>query len=748
METTGNHSSLATVVDGSPRRNGELQQLLRLFLLSVFLLYMEILLIRWISTEIRVFAYINNLPLIACFFGMGLGCMLTGRRWLRFWLTLPLLASLVAVVVAPKFFGLDVYTRMTQLLGDFNDMAMWTWVAKQPRGPQSVTVSLVALLALVAIFVLISMTFVPGGALLGRLFDSLPRRIVAYSVNVAGSVVGIWCFSLTGYLATPPWIWFAFAAILVLPILARPRERWIWLATAVFIVSVNAWLPTPAVLEIWSPYQKLQFSPRNQVLSDGTSVATGFVVGVNGTFFQHAVNLDPKFLMSHPDLWPGQEALDYSSYNLAYRFCATPKRVLVVGSGTGNDVAAALRNGAQSIDAVEIDPEVLDLGRRFHPERPYDNPKVTVYIDDARSFFRKTKKRYDLIVFGTLDSHALTSSFSNIRLDNYVYTVDALREARSLLADHGVMWVVFAVESRFIADRIDRMLDLAFGFQPLTFHHTHFMPYPHAGGGTTFVIDRDNTMRARVASDSRLEGIVSLNRVNLSEGSVEEATDDWPYLYLKDRRIPTLHLLVMSVLVIVVGVFSRPIAGGIRQMPMTYFFLGAGFLLIEVQSISRMALLFGTTWIVNSIVITGVLVMILLANVVATILGPARSVGPLYVGLFGVLLVSSVFPMHRLLAIGPILRGVVSSAVMSAPIFFAGLIFISLFREEARPHAALASNLLGAIVGGFAQSLSFVFGINALGACGMVFYGLAFFFGRQRSPGTNGTVLEESAGDL
>src|SRR5919204_624219 len=46
---------------------------LRLFLLSFLILFLEVVLIRWVSTEIRVFAYIKNLPLLASFLGLGLG---------------------------------------------------------------------------------------------------------------------------------------------------------------------------------------------------------------------------------------------------------------------------------------------------------------------------------------------------------------------------------------------------------------------------------------------------------------------------------------------------------------------------------------------------------------------------------------------------------------------------------------------------------------------------------------------------
>jgi protein-L-isoaspartate O-methyltransferase len=63
--------------------------------------------------------------------------------------------------------------------------------------------------------------------------------------------------------------------------------------------------------------------------------------------------------------------------------------VLIIGAGSGNDVQAALSHGAKRIDAVEIDPVLYEIGRADHPDRPYDDPRVTIHLDDGRSFARK-----------------------------------------------------------------------------------------------------------------------------------------------------------------------------------------------------------------------------------------------------------------------------------------------------------------------------------------------------------------------
>ena len=53
---------------------------INLFLISFLILFLEIAIVRWISTEIRIFAYLNNLVLLACFLGIGLGCYFSDRK--------------------------------------------------------------------------------------------------------------------------------------------------------------------------------------------------------------------------------------------------------------------------------------------------------------------------------------------------------------------------------------------------------------------------------------------------------------------------------------------------------------------------------------------------------------------------------------------------------------------------------------------------------------------------------------------
>jgi len=697
------------------------------------------LMIRWISSEIRIFAYFKNLTLIACFFGLGLGCLVGASPHgnapgkfarLRFWWTFPMLFGLCAAVTIPRRLGYDPYRTLTAFLGRFNEMPLWTWGSAQSLSPGT----WFSLALLVVLFLWITILFVPAGRLLGLWMEQAPNKFRAYSVNVLGSLVGIGWFTVVSFLALPPVVWFVTTLLPACALVVGRREHAIaFLGTAAMAVLFLLTAPSGEVVH-WSPYQKLAVSPLTLRAQNGPNVPAGYLVRVNETFYQRISNFDKEYLARNQGLFPEATDSDYLGYNVPYRIVGAPERVLIVGAGTGNDVAAALRNGARHVDAVEIDPEIVAIGRALHPEEPYNDPRVTVHLDDARSFFNHTHQRYDLIVFGALDSHALSSSLSNIRLDNYVYTVESFAAARGLLEDDGLMVVVFSAEREFILQRLKGMLARAFGHQPLYFLNLEIRALGPAGGGPTLLIDRCNSVVERIENgNEQLRRAVLDRRFDLDETAVSPATDDWPYLYLERRTIPQLYFAVMGALVVVALLLVRPFLGDLRGLDAHFFLLGAAFLLVEVQGISKMALLFGTTWLVNAIVLGAIMVMILLANAVAPRLQP-RHLPWAYGALFASLLLSYAWPAASLLALSGATKVVASGALLTLPVFFAGLIFVTTFAACKHPGEALGANLFGALLGGALESASFVIGVGALALLAIALYAgsLATLLARRR----------------
>jgi len=154
------------------------------------------------------------------------------------------------------------------------------------------------------------------------------------------------------------------------------------------------------------------------------------------------------------------------------------------------------------------------------------------------------------------------------------------------------------------------------------------------------------------------------------------------------------------------------------------FCLGAGFMLVETKAVVHMALLFGSTWIVNSVVFTAILLMILAANYAVLVLRPQR-LGPWYLCLLVALFVNWAVPLDTFLVggFGAMVFG--SCLLLFAPIFFAGVVFAVSFRDTATPDQVLGANVAGSIVGGLAENTSMLLGFKHVVLVAALFYGAA-----------------------
>ncbi|MBA4395011.1 MAG: hypothetical protein C0407_15770, partial [Desulfobacca sp.] len=474
-------------------------------------------------------------------------------------------------------------------------------------------------------------------------------------------------------------------------------------------------------LTLWSPYQKLDVSP-NQFMG----LQNGFIVNVNNVGYMTLLDLSDGFLKKIPGLDPAP-IRKFNQYELPYAFAERRDSVLIVGAGGGNDAAGALRKGAKAIDAVEIDPGIILLGQALHPEQPYQQDRVKVHIDDARSFMKKTPKKYDVIAFGLLDSHTIASNYNNTRLDHYVYTEESFQEARKLLKEDGILSVTFATQTEWIGNRIYNLIKKNFGEVPYVFA-VQIPGKNYVWGGTMFLTGKNlESLKKRVESDSELKAFVSNNRIPFS-GPVRLTTDDWPYLYIEKAAIPRMILLIMGLLLILFLLAGKLLfTAESGKMNLHFFFLGCAFLLLEFQNVSKAALLFGSTWIVNSYIISSILILILLANWVVSHFKVRKRL-PFY-GLLGMAVLLQVFiPLDIFNDFGFWSKTVLASLFLNLPIFFAGIIFILSFRDAPLKDRALGSNLIGAAFGGLLESLSFIFGIKALLLLVLVLYGLSYLF--------------------
>jgi len=680
----------------------------QLILLSLLGMFFEMMIIRWVSSEIRIFAFFKNFVLVACFFGFGLGCYFSKLRINLIALLMPLV-SLCLLIKVPWVGLRRMIAILPMFLGSSSEVSIWG----VPSAPASWPLMFAAILITVPIFGLLIFAFVPIGQLVGWLLENAPNGIRSYSINVLASLAGIALYALLCFANTQPVVWFfVFAALLVLSLWKVPRLRWTAAAMCALCLAVVMIPATDHAATYWSPYQKLTIRP----VVDGGEIVS-YELNTNDSWYQRIVNLNPQFISRHPWLLDGQP-IEWNSYNLPYRFSPLPKSALVLGAGTGNDVAAALRNGAQHVTAVEIDPLILSLGRRLHFEKPYDSPRVSVVIDDARSYIQTSHEQFDLIIFSLLDSHTTSSNFSNIRIDNYVYTVEALQSAKKLLGPDGLFIVKFAVASPWIAGRLQGLLAKVFDQTPLQIQSETIYGTP----GRFFIVGSHQKLDAALRDPATIEFVHKNSEFEVANASL--TTDDWPYFYQREPGIP-LSVIVVSVLVVAVGFwFVARTGDGKLRLHWHFFFLGAGFLLMEVQAISKIALLFGTTWMVNSIVVAALLLLIVAANATVSRF-PSIPLALAYAGIVVTAAVGYFIPMQRLFFPNPFLKALIALAVLCLPVYFAGIIFTRSFAGVGFNSEALGSNLLGALVGGILESISFWTGLRALLLISVALYALS-----------------------
>ena len=670
----------------------------RLFLTSMAILFVELLLIRWIPANVIYVGYFSNFILIASFLGIGLG-ILFGRAWgsssispfalLLFGVVVLVLRAQLNIRIDPEdqiFFGLE-YSNSA----DTNFLVL-----------PLVMLLVVGLMATLAL---------P----LGGLLRSMPP-LRAYAVDIAGSLAGIAGFGILSALGFEPIAWFAVAAVL-LSLLALARGITVWSAvSAAAMVGVLVLIGAEAArLDIWSPYYRVSTYDRAElkVSARPGSADDPAYIHVNGIGLEALVAADDvagTVLHRRIYEWLPDRTFD---------------RVLVIGAGTGNDVGLALMRGSQHVDAVEIDPVIAQIGRDFQPGRPYSDPRVTVHVDDGRAFLRRATEKYDLIVYGLPDSLTLVTSTANVRLESFLFTEESFRAARDHLAANGVFVMYNAYREPWLVAKLQSMMADAFGHEPIL-----WTPGSDVAHASRAVIAAGPGVVEAVAS-GRIGAEV--DEVPAIEGAPPTAaTDDWPFLYLRNPGIATYYLAALAVLLLF-AVVAVAAASRVTKMPLRrgfsphFFVLGIAFLLLETRSLVTFSLLFGTTWSVNALVFFAILLSVLVSIGISARF-PARRPALLYVGLFATLALAWLLPPEQLLFDPPALRYAVASAVAFAPIVFANLIFANSFRDTTKADMAFASNLIGAVVGGALEYVALLTGYRALLVVVALLYVAAYVF--------------------
>ena len=711
------------------------RQAIRLFAVGFLVLFLELACIRWFATYVIFLQFFTNVILIASFLGMSCGCLAAQRQqeWLRYFPLIGLGTVVAALAISA------IYHFWSGLVIDVGSQrsAQEVFFGTEYGNPD-VASFVVPIEAIAAIFfVLVALMFVGLGQVMGRAFDTYPNRVLGYTLNIGGSLAGILVFSALAFLKAPPVVWFLICCAGIAYLLyqegALDRVRLTALLALVVLVGMPGdWLRDDGHVRRWSPYYMVDHETNTgfiKVNAIGHQQMAPFSVGGSTYSLIH-------LLQQHSGGKPFQD-------------------MLVIGAGSGNDIAHALKFGTQRIDAVEIDPVIQDIGRRYHPDQPYSDPRVVPHLDDGRHFLRTTDQKYDLVVYALVDSLILHSGYANIRLESYLFTQQAFDDIRRVLKPGGVFVTYNFFRQGWIVERIAAMMTETFGCAPTVLS----LPYQEKLSasfleGFTIIIGGCNPHIPEAFATKKNFWLDPVPPHNLAiDGFAEKpelvradhydelqriaptavtqradalsTSDDWPFLYLHGRLIPDLtirSIVLLGVLGLGMVYFFMP--RGRIALDSRMFFLGAAFMLLETRAVAQMALLFGSTWLVNSSVFFTILLLILLANLYVV---KARSINLRwhYLGLSAFLLAGAFVPLDVFLNGGVLWRYLAPCFLALSPVFFAGVIFARSFQNSSQPEFAFGSNIAGAVVGGLAESVSMLVGFQHMLLLALLLYGLS-----------------------
>jgi predicted membrane-bound spermidine synthase len=276
-------------------------------------------------------------------------------------------------------------------------------------------------------------------AIIGLMYLLLPERILVV-VSLAGVV----------------------AAWLAVRELQLPNERRVHAALGVIVLVLLA--SAPHVRLTYSPYkglaQTLHIKGSEVIETHSSPLGYLTLVTSEEVPLRHAPGLSliadslppPQLglftdadnlsaITAYPDAPQALSYLDRTTAALPYHL-QRPDKLLVIGSGTGSDLLLARYHDVNAIDALELNPQVVELvNQRFadYAGPVYDDPGTRLHIAEARDFLNHTDERYDLIQMALVDAAGASASGLYALNESYLYTREALALYLSRLAPDGYL---------------------------------------------------------------------------------------------------------------------------------------------------------------------------------------------------------------------------------------------------------------------------------------------------------------------
>lgn len=456
--------------------------------------------------------------------------------------------------------------------------------------------------------------------------------------------------------------------------------------------------------------------------------------------------------------------LDASILGAPYEL-APRSNVLVIGPGGGIDVMTALRHGARSVTAVEVNRAVVELMRgRYaaYSGEVYSDPRVHLIEDEARSFVRRSADRYDLVVMTVVDSFAALSSGAYALTESYLYTEQAMADYLDHLAPGGALAV-----ARWYRDppvEIVRTFRIAVaGLTKLgkSDPERHIAVLRYGNFGLLMIGDREYA----AADVERLREFATRHGFELAydplhpggtfTSSAEEspATDDRPFFFdtvplsavLGGRAdLPYGYGILLSALVLalalgiglaVLPLYAEARRAGAHAVPpgtIVSIAIGLGFIATELVLLQRLTLYLGQPSLALAVGIAALLGGAAFGSAVSSrVRGGTRL--PALLSALGLLLTLALLPMltDATLAAPLAIRtavALVAAALVGLPL---GSVFPNVVSQVGARDARLvnwvwAVNGTASVVGAvLASALALAVGFTGLGAAAVVCYGLA-----------------------
>ncbi len=202
----------------------------RMFLLSFSGLFLELMIIRWVPSVVRLVAYYANLMLLSSFLGLGIGAILSHRR-VRCFDYFPLLLALnIGALLLCRHVALGASNEELRFYADHPQLRIY--------------------LILIWVFVANALMFIPFGQEVGKIFNALPR-LTGYAWDLVGSLCGTLTFGLFSFLYFSPMI--GMALVIVIYLSLSDRKCWLWQAP-VLVAALIGLLFANERAAIWSPY--------------------------------------------------------------------------------------------------------------------------------------------------------------------------------------------------------------------------------------------------------------------------------------------------------------------------------------------------------------------------------------------------------------------------------------------------------------------------------------------------------------